>query len=236
MREHADPRELGRRAGVEHVRRTRRPEQARAARDVAVSVQHEVAASSHPRQQVAPPRQLRRENKTEPRRQALHRVLLRHREHVMVKRDDDQVAGRCRVQRDIDGLQIAVVQTPMTIQPGPIVRGRRIDAHDVQPGIAGALHARPGHDRVRDVVAQAIVVAGDGDEPPVSQQRRERAFVGVQLAPQPAVREIARGDDVVDVRFDERGAQARRVRVVLFAAPDVQIGDMGESTRVVHAP
>ena len=42
----------------------------------------------------------------------------------MVKRDDDQVAGRCRVQRDIDGIQIVVVETPMTIEPGPIVRRR----------------------------------------------------------------------------------------------------------------
>ena len=46
--------------------------------------------------------------KTEPGRQALHRVLLRHPERVMVERYDDQVADRCRVQRDIDGVQIAI--------------------------------------------------------------------------------------------------------------------------------
>ena len=110
---------------------------------VAMAVQHQVAAPAHPCQQVAPARQLRREDKTEPRRQALHRVLLRHRKHVMVKRYDDQVAGRCRVQRDIDGVQVAFVETPMTIEPGPIVRRGRIDAHDVQPGIA-ARSARAG--------------------------------------------------------------------------------------------
>ena len=60
----------------------------------------------------------------------------------MVERYDDQVAGRCRVQRDIDGVQIAFVETPVTIQPGTIVRRGRIDAHHVQPGVAGRLNAR----------------------------------------------------------------------------------------------
>ena len=74
------------------------------------------------------------------------------------------MTGRCRVQRDIDGIQIVVVETPMTVEPGPVVRACRIDANDVQPRIARALHTRPGHDGPRHVVAQAIVVAGDRDQ------------------------------------------------------------------------
>ena len=77
------------------------------------------------------------------------------------------------------------------------------------------------------------MVAGDGDQAPVRHQRRERLLEQLQLAAQAAVGEVAGRDDVVDIRLDQRRAQARRIGVVLLAAADVQIGDVGESPGVV---
>src|SRR6266496_3216261 len=83
--------------------------------------------------------------------------------------------GRCRVQRDIDGIEIIVVETPMTTEPGPVVRACRVDANDVEARVPAALDARPGHDGARDIVAEAIVVAGHGDQAAVVCERRDRS-------------------------------------------------------------
>ncbi len=62
---------------------------------------------------------------------------------------------------------------------------------------------------------------GTENQAAVVGQRREGLLEEVHLAAQAAVREVARRNDVLDVRLDQRGAQARGVRIVLGATTDV---------------
>ena len=150
----------------------------------------------------------------------------------MVKRYDDQVAGRRRVQRGVDRIQVAFVETPMTIEPGPVVRPCRIYPHHMQARTSHRLYPLARHQRLGHIVTQAIVIAGYGDEPPVGNQRGENRFVGIELATQAAVGDVTRGDHALDARFHEGLAKLCRDRVRGRAAPDVQIGDVNEP---VHA-
>ena len=158
----------------------------------------------------------------------------------MVKRDHDQMADRRRGQRDVDGREIAFVEAAVTAQPRTIVRRGRVHAHDIEARERAHLHARSRHQRAGDVVAEAIVVAGNDHQPAALNERREDAVERLELTPEPAVGDVARCDDDVHVRIDQRLAQTRRIGVGLRAAADMKVRNVRESRRrgpacLVHA-
>ena len=154
----------------------------RAARDVAVPVQHERRAPADARQELAPARELGRERPAQERREPLDRVLVRQREHVVVKRDHHQVMGRRRLQGRVHGVDVIGLERPVPGDPGPVVLAGRVHADEVEAVSRMGLDPRPRHDAGFEVVAQTIVISGHHRHAPAASSGAKARSNSGQLA------------------------------------------------------
>jgi hypothetical protein len=231
VREEPRAAELGRAPGVHH------PERAGAAlhqhhlpRRVAVPVYHEVAPPAQPLEEAATVRELGGVRQPEEAREPLAEVVLGEREQVVVQHEGDERPRRRGTDRGVDRGDVGRRELAMTGEEGPVVRRRRVEPHHVQPRPGLDRHARSRrHQLGGDVVAHPIVVPGHHHDPLA--QRREQPLERGELRAAPAVRHVAGEQHHVDVRGDQRLADARRCLVRLPVAAEVEIRDVRDGPR-----
>ena len=228
--EEAQATELGRRAGIEDGQRALAafPEDERAG-DVTVAVEHQVGAAEHALDEVGSESQLLGERPAEPGREPFEQPLLGQRQDVVVERDHPQGVGGGEREQAVDLVEHALADRAVAGDQEAVVRGRRVDADEEQARTLRQLDPRAGlHDRRADVVAQAVVVAGHERDPAAPEQRREDTAEQRQLRVPTPVGDVAGDEDVVDLRVEQRVAQAERGVERLVGAAEVQVRDVGE--------
>ena len=124
----------------------------------------------------------------------------------------------------------------MPRDPRAVVVPRRVHAHEVEPVARHALHARAGHDRLTQIVAETVVVAGDDRQPTAPEERRKRLVELLPLPPPAAMRDVSRDEHVVDAKLDERARELIGLRVVLGAPAEVKVRKMRQHLRAPNPP
>ena len=159
---------------------------------VPMAMQHQVAAALQARHELLAVRELGGVGKAEPRGQLLQQVVVGELEQVVVEEQQAQRSRRRLIEGLADRVHVLVIHSAMGVEPPLVVRAGRIESDDEQATMFLRLNAGPGHQRAGDVLAEAIVVAGNDDDAPLLEQRRERGMEPVELAATATVGDVTR--------------------------------------------